>query len=106
MNNCSLMGRLTKEPVKRQAGDKTVCNFTLAVQRPYTKDKTDFINCVAWGKTAEWIIKWFSKGSMLAVTGSVQTRTWEADGQKKYATEVVVEQGFFTGEKADGGEPW
>ena len=78
MNNISLIGRLTKEPeLKSTTNGNKVISFCLAVDRR-TKDKaTDWIDCVAWNKTAEIIAQYCHKGKMLSVTGSLQTRTWE-----------------------------
>ena len=106
MNRTILMGRLTADPVlKSISEDKQVTTFSLAVQRRFAKEgqqQADFITCVAWGKTAEFICKYFSKGSMLAVDGRLQSRSWENDeGKKQYATEVVVESAYFTGGKKD-----
>ena len=80
----------------------TVCSFTLAVDRRFNKDKqADFISCQAWQKTAEFISKYFQKGSMIAVVGSIQTRTWEDnEGKKRYITEVIVDEAYFTGSKS------
>lgn len=96
------MGRLAKDPeIRYTQSNKPVCSFTLAVDRRFSKDKkADFINCQAWDKTAEFIGKYFSKGSMIAVVGRIQTRSWEdKDGKKHYITEVVVEETYFTGSK-------
>lgn len=106
MNKALLLGRLTADPTpKITASNKKVATFTLAVQRRFTQEgqqQADFINCVAWEKTAEFICRYFSKGSMIAIEGRIQTRTWENDaGQKRYATEVIVENAYFSGEKCD-----
>lgn len=104
MNKVVLMGRLTKDPETRYTqNDKAVCSFTIAVNRRFKKDEADFINCVAWDKTAEFINTYFVKGAMIAVTGRIQTRNYEGnDGKKVYVTEVVVEEAYFTGSKQDG----
>ncbi|MCH5210413.1 MAG: single-stranded DNA-binding protein [Oscillospiraceae bacterium] len=103
MNKVILMGRLTKDPEQRQTPNgTTVTRFSIAVNRRFAKDTTDFINCVAWKKTGEFISRYFSKGSMIAVVGSIQSRTWDGqDGKKRYATEVNVDEAYFTGSKAD-----
>lgn len=105
MNCVSLVGRLTRDPeTKILPNGVAVANFSIAVQRNF-KDadgeyKADFINCVAWRNTAEFIVKYFGKGSMIGVTGSIQTRSWDGeDGKKKYATDVVVNSTTFCGEK-------
>lgn len=103
MNKVILMGRLTKDPEIRYTQNNTpVCNFTLAVDRRFSKEKqADFINCQAWQKTAEFISKYFQKGLMIAVVGSIQTRTWEDnEGKKRYITEVIVDEAYFTGSKS------
>lgn len=90
INRVILVGRLTKTPeLKSTPNGKSVVNFTLAVQRD--KDNTDFINCIAWSKTAEILAQYTSKGSMVAVEGRIQTRTYDSNGEKKYVTEVVCD---------------
>jgi single-strand DNA-binding protein len=103
MNKVILIGRLTKDPEIRYTQNNTpVCNFTLAVDRRFSKDKqADFIICQAWQKTAEFISKYFQKGSMIAVVGRIQTRTWEDnEGKKRYITEVIVDEVYFAGSKS------
>lgn len=106
LNACVLMGRLTADPELRttQSG-KSVASFSLAVDRDFQQDgekQADFISVVAWGKTAEFIDKYFCKGRMIAVVGRIQTRTYtDKDGNKRKATEVVADKVSFTGEKAD-----
>lgn len=103
LNKIILMGRLTTDPeLKRTANDYSVTSFTLAVDGGYGENKkTDFIECVAWRQTAEFVTRYFSKGKMIAVEGKLQTRTYEdKNGNKRKAVEVLVEQCFFTGEKA------
>ena len=103
MNKVILIGRLTKDPEIRYTQNNTpVCSFTLAVDRRFSKDKqADFISCQAWQKTAEFISKYFQKGSMIAVVGRIQTRTWEDnEGKKRYITEVIVDEAYFTGSKS------
>lgn len=108
MNRAILMGRLTKDPELRYTQQGTaVVSFTIAVNRRFAKEgqqQADFISCVAWRQTAEFICKYFKKGSMLAVVGSIQTRSWDGqDGKRQYATEVLVDEVHFTGEKAGTG---
>jgi len=102
MNKVILIGRLTKDPeIRYTQTSKAVANFTIAVSRRFKKDEADFINCVAWEKTAEFISKYFSKGGMIAVVGSIQTRTWEDnEGKKRYITEVIADEAYFTGSKS------
>lgn len=106
LNTCILMGRLTADPELRttQTG-KSVASFSLAVDRDFQQNgekQADFISVVAWGKTAEFIDKYFCKGRMIAVVGRIQTRTYtDKDGNKRKAVEVVADKVSFTGEKAD-----
>lgn len=96
MNKAILMGRLTKDTeLKTTPGGKTVIQFTLAVDRG--KDQTDFIPCVAWEKTAEFIHTYFGRGAMIAIEGRIQTSEWEKDGHKNKAVEVVAERAYFCG---------
>lgn len=102
MNKVILMGRLTRDPEMRQTQQGTsVASFSVAVNRRFSKDgQADFINCVAWRQQAEFICKYFQKGAMIAVVGSIQTRNWDGqDGKKQYATEVIVDEAYFTGAK-------
>ena len=106
MNKVILMGRLTKEPELRytNTNNTAICSFTLAVDRRFSKpgeDKqTDFVNCVSFGKTAEFAGKWFNKGQQVAVVGRIQTRTWDDnEGKKHYVTEVVAEESYFADTK-------
>lgn len=101
MNYVCLMGRITKdlEPRVTPSG-KRVVSFTLAVDRQTKEQQTDFINCVAWEKTADMLCKWFGKGRLVLIEGNIQVRTWNAqDGSKRYATDVIVNRVHFTGEK-------
>ena len=98
------MGRLTRDPELRHTNSGTpVCSFTVAIDNGYGENKqTDFINCVAWNKSAEFVDKYFTKGSMIIVDGRISTRTWEGqDGKKNYVTEVVANQVAFGGSKKD-----
>ena len=98
INKVFLMGRLTKDPELRYTNNKTpVCSFTIAVNNGYgEKQQTDFINCVAWNKTAEFVTKYFAKGKMIIVIGRITTRSWETqDGKRAYATEVVANEVTF-----------
>ena len=100
MNNVTLLGRLTKDPeIRSTASNISVCSFTIAVDRRFKSEgqpTADFINCMAWRNTADFIGKYFHKGNKIALTGSIQTRTWDdKDGNKRYATEVVVDSVEF-----------
>lgn len=105
-NKVILGGRLTADPeLKQTPSGVSVAQFSLAVNRKYQKDgeqNTDFINCTAWRGTADFISKYFKKGSSLCVVGSVQTRTWtDNNGQKRYATDIVVDEAMFVDSKND-----
>ncbi|HBI6990328.1 TPA: single-stranded DNA-binding protein [Clostridium perfringens] len=94
MNKVVLIGRLTKDPELRfAAGSGTaVTRFTLAVSRPFKKDETDFINCIAFGKAGETIAQYVTKGQQFAISGNIRTGSYEAqDGTRRYTTDVVVE---------------
>lgn len=96
MNNIVLIGRITKDPeLKYTNNGKANTRFTLAVQR--NKDETDFINCVAWEKTAENIAEYFKKGSQIAVQGAIRTGSYEKDGRTVYTTDVWVYKFDFVG---------
>ena len=102
LNHINLMGRLTKDTELRYTQSETpVANFTLAVERDLSDEKkTDFIDCVAWRNTAEFVCKYFTKGSMMAVGGRLQVRDWfDKENKKRYATEVVVSNVYFCGSK-------
>ena len=106
MNKVILMGRLTRDPEMRQTtGGIQVCSFSIAVNRRFAKDgqqNADFINCTAWRQQAEFICKYFHKGSMIAIVGTLQSRSWEnQEGKRQYATDVVVEEVHFTGSRQD-----
>lgn len=91
MNNVSLIGRLTKDVEERRTQNGTpVASFTLAVDRRKKEDGADFIPCIAWDKAAETIAKYVHKGDLFAVTGHIQTRSYEKDGRMNYVTEVVT----------------
>lgn len=106
MNKAILVGNLTKEPEQRTTSSGiAVTSFTVAVRRRY-KDadgnyQADFINCVAWRSTAEFVAKYFTKGSRIGVAGTIQTRTYDdQNGNKRYVTEVVADEVEFAGDKA------
>ena len=104
MNKVILMGRLTADPELRQTPQGTfVTNITLAVDRKYTKDgerQADFIRCIACRNNAEFISKYFQKGQMAAVIGTIETRQWEdGEGKRQYATDILVDEVYFAGSK-------
>lgn len=110
LNKVVLMGRFTKDPELRSTPQSvSVCNFRLAVPRNYKTNGTyesDFIDCVAWRNTAEFISKFFKKGNLVCVEGSLQSRSWEQDGQRRYTLEVMVDNTYFVESKkdAEGGD--
>ena len=105
LNKAILMGRLTADPeLRKTPSDVSVTTFTLAVNRNYTRQgeqaQTDFIDIVAWRSTAEFAAKWFTKGMQVAVSGKIQTRTWEdKQGNKRKSVEVVADEVFFADSK-------
>ena len=107
MNKVILIGRLTKDPeVKMTQSQVAVCTFTVAVDRRF-KDangerQADFITCVAWRQQAELLGKYFQKGSRIAVVGNIQTRSYEVEGNRRYTTEVMVDEIEFVESKRDG----
>ena len=108
MNKCVLMGRLTRDVDVRytQTNNTMVANFSLAINRRFAKEgeerQADFINIVSFGKTAEFVSKYFKKGQQVGVIGRIQTRTWDDEqGQKRYVTEVVAEEVYFADSKRD-----
>ena len=109
MNKIILIGRLTKEPELRYTQSGTaVVSFNLAVDRRFANQngerEADFINCVAWNKTAEFIANYFQKGKGIAIEGRLQVRSYDGnDGQRHWVTEVVAEQVEFVGGKNDRG---
>lgn len=105
MNKVVLMGRLTKDPdLRYTSGNNTaVASFTIAVNRRFAREgqpQADFINIVAWDKSAEFCGKYFTKGMQVAVVGRLQTRTWDDnEGKRHYVTEVVAEETYFADSK-------
>ncbi len=95
MNNVILMGRLTRDPeLKYSQAGKAYCRFSLAVQRDFSKDEADFINCLAFGKTAETIAEWLGKGRRIALQGRIQTGSYENKNGDKVSTFEVVADRF------------
>lgn len=106
LNKVVLAGRITAEPELKQTPNGTlVTSFTVAVNRKYTKEQnqqTDFINIVAWRQVAEFITRYFRKGSAICIIGSVQTRSWQDQhNQKRYATDVVADEAMFVDSKSE-----
>ena len=107
LNKVIFGGRLTADPeLKTTPSGVSVCQFGLAVNRKYSKEgeqNTDFINCVAWRTTAEFISRYFRKGSSLCIVGNIQTRSYtDKEGIKRNVTEVIVDEAMFVDSKADG----
>ena len=114
LNKVVLCGRLTADPeLKQTPSGVAVVSFTLAVNRRYqargadgspAQQQADFISVVAWRERAEFISRYFRKGSALCITGSIQTRSWQdQQGQKRYATEVVADEAMFVDSKNESG---
>jgi single-strand DNA-binding protein len=107
MNKVVLVGRLTRDPETRQAGETTVTRFSIAVDRRYKHEggqSADFPSVVAFGKTAEFIEKYFHKGMKIALEGRLQTGSYEKDGKRIYTTDVIAEAVEFAESKsADAG---
>lgn len=101
LNKAILNGRLTKAPELKQTNSgKSVCGFTIAVDRNRDREKTDFINIVSWGKTAEFVNQWFGKGDLITIVGRIEVRNYEdKNGNKRTATEVIAEEALFGGSK-------
>ena len=102
LNHITIMGRLTRDPELRRTGTGTaVASFTVAVDRDYSgrdggEKETDFIDCVAWRQTGEFVSKYFTKGSMIVVSGRLQIRSWnDKDGNKRRTAEVVADNVYF-----------
>ena len=93
MNSINLVGRLCSDPeLKQTQSGKSVCSFTLAVSRPRVKDTTDFINCVVWNQSAEYLTNYGRKGNLVAVTGVLTSRKYDdKDGNHRTAFEVVCD---------------
>lgn len=108
MNKVILLGRLTKDvELRTTPSGVSVCSFSIAVNRRFAKDgqrDADFINCVAWRSTAEFISKYFSKGRMIGIVGSLTTGRYEKDGQTHYTTDVTVDEAYFADSKNSGSE--
>lgn len=108
LNHITIMGRMTRDPELRRTGSGVaVASFTVAVDRDYKAEgqdrETDFIDCVAWRQTGEFVSKYFSKGSMIVVSGRLQIRSYtDKEGNKRRAAEVVADNCYFGEAKKDG----
>ena len=107
-NKVILMGRIATDlTMRKTAGGTSVLPFRMAVDRTYQpkneEKTTDFFSVIAWGSLAEFVGKYFAKGSMILVEGELQTRTYnDKDGKKVYVTEVIADRATFTGERREG----
>ena len=107
MNSCQFVGRLTADIELRRTNDGTaVCSYSIAVKRPGVKDTTDFIDIVTWRQGAEYLAKYGSKGDIVAVTGSLQPRSWtDKDGNKRRVCEVVTASVELLSSRRNSQEP-
>ena len=106
LNKVILIGHMTADPeLKQTPSGVSVCSFSIGVNRRFAKDgdqKTDFINIVAWRNTAEFVARYFKKGSAICICGSIQTRSWTGNnGNKRYATEVIADEASFVENKKE-----
>ena len=101
MNKVVLIGRLTKDPELRFAAGsgKAVSKFGIAVNREFKRDEVDFLNCVAFGKTAETISQYLTKGKQIALVGRIQTGSYDKNGTKVYTTDIAIDSFEFIGDK-------
>ena len=110
LNHITIMGRLTRDPELRRTGNGiAVTSFTVAVDRDFGQKggerETDFIDCVAWRQTGEFVSKYFKKGSMIVVSGRLQIRNWnDKDGNKRRTAEVVADNCYFGGSKGESAQ--
>ena len=109
LNHITIMGRLTRDPELRRTGSGVaVASFTLAVDRDFSgrdngEKEVDFIDCVAWRQTGEFVSKYFTKGQMAVASGRLQIRAWtDKDGNKRRTAEVVADNVYFAGSKPEG----
>lgn len=103
MNKVILMGRLAREPeVRYSQGTEplAIARYTLAVNRRFKKDEADFVPCVAFGKAGEFAEKYFKKGHLVSIIGRLQVRSWDKDGERRWSTDVIVEEQYFAESKA------
>lgn len=106
MNSVSLIGRLTRDVEIRytSGSQKAFARFTLAVNRRKKDDGADFISCIAWDKTAEIMDKYLHKGSLIGITGNIQTGSYESNGRRVYTTDVIVEHLDFLESRKSGSQ--
>lgn len=108
LNHITIMGRLTRDPELRRTGSGiAVASFTVAVDRDYSgrdsgEKEMDFIDCIAWRQTGEFVSKYFTKGRMIVVSGRLQVRNWkDKDGNNRRSTEVIADSCYFGDSKKD-----
>lgn len=103
LNKVILGGRLTADPeLKMTPNGVPVCSFSIAINRRFATDQVDFINCLTWRNQAEFLCKYFRKGSSVCLVGSIQVRNWtDQNGQKRYVTEVLADEVNFVDSKSD-----
>ena len=105
MNHVVLMGRLARDPeLKYSQSGKAFSRFTVAVNREFNREEADFINCTAWGKTAETIAEYLRKGRRIALQGRISVSSYEQNGEKRWSTEVVVDRFEFVDTANSGGK--
>ena len=105
MNKVILKGRLTADPeIKKTPNDVSVCSFTVATNRRFDKEKSDFILCEAWRQTAEFVSKYFTKGKEILVIGELHIDRYDKDGEARYITKINVDEVEFCGSKNDDAE--
>ena len=105
MNSVNLVGRLTRDfELKYAANGNAYGKTSIAINRKFNKDETDFINCVAFGKTAELISQYIKKGDQIGIAGAIQTGNYEKDGVKHYTFDVIIENITFIGGKKNTGD--
>lgn len=110
LNTITIMGRLTRDPeIRTTSTGKHVASFTLAVERDFAQNgqkETDFLDCVAWNSSAEFVSRYFHKGQLVAVTGRLQIRNWEDnDGAKRKSAEIIVSGTYFAEAKKQAADP-
>lgn len=102
MNRITLHGHLTRDPERRETQKSSVCNFTVAVNRRFDRDQSDFFHCQAWGKLGDMVDKYFARGGEILLSGEMRSREYEAkDGSKRTAWDVNVDEVDFCGKAGD-----
>lgn len=101
MNRWTGIGRITRDPDIRQSGETKIARYTLAVDRRNKQDGADFIPCVCFGKTADFVEKYLQKGMKIAVEGRIQTGSYEKNGQKVYTTDIIVDSHEFVESRSE-----